>query len=128
MRNRCRRCYCMNNNVFNNNCENKCDKDNKSIFENSCMNAVSPEMEYNNNCSCGFDDDYNDNVFPENPMLAQSYVPIQTMDEVFKPCYGLKKGTIFPKLVSPYEPGDSMKQIKYLEKTNSIGEGCNKCQ
>ena len=43
-------------------------------------------------------------------------------------CTGLKNGTIFPELVSPYMPGDSMKQIKYLEKTNIIGKGCNQCQ
>ena len=61
-------------------------------------------------------------------MLAQSYVPIQFMNETFKPCVGLKHGTIFPELVSPYEPGDSMRQIKYLEKTNTIGKGCNQCQ
>ena len=64
-------------------------------------------------------------VFPDNPMLAQSYVPIQFMSETFKPCTGLKHGTLFPELVSPYSPGDSMKQISYLEKTNTIGEGCN---
>ena len=85
------------------------------------------ETEYNQNCSCGFDDEES-NVFPEYPSLAQSYVPIQTMDKTFKPCIGLKNGTIFPELVSPYFPGDSMKEIKYLEATNAIGEGCNKCQ
>ena len=65
-------------------------------------------------------------VFPDNPMLAQSYVPIQFMNETFKPCVGLKHGTIFPELVSPYKPCDSMRQIDFIEKTNSIGEGCNK--
>ena len=33
-------------------------------------------------------DDYED-VFPSNPMLAQSYVPWQTMNETFKPCQAL---------------------------------------
>ena len=65
-------------------------------------------------------------LFPDNPMLAQSYVPIQFMNETFKPCVGLKHGTIFPELVSPYKPCDSMRQIDFIEKTNSIGEGCNK--
>lgn len=69
---------------------------------------------------------YNDsNVFPENPMYAQSYVPWQTMDKTFVPPVGLKMGTIFPELVSPYMPGDSMKQIEYLKKCNKIGEGCS---
>ena len=68
------------------------------------------------------------NVFPENPMLAQSYVPIQYIDKTFVPCAGLKMGTIFPELVSPYYPGQSMEEIKYLEESNKIGKGCNKCQ
>ena len=123
MRNRWRKCCCINNNMQNMNLT-----DNLSILEKACNNIVSPTEDYNSNCSCGFDDDYDDNVFPENPNLAQSYVPIQTMNETFKPCVGLKHGSLFPELVSPYMPGDSMKQIKYLEKTNSIGEGCNKCQ
>jgi len=50
------------------------------------------------------------------------------MDKTFKPCVGLKMGTIFPELVSPYMPGQSMKEIEYLEETNKIGEGCNSCQ
>ncbi len=77
-------------------------------------------------CKCGFEE--KDNVFPENPMLGQSYVPIQYMDKTFKPCVGLKMGTIFPELVSPYMPGQSMNEIKYLSATNTIKEGCNKCQ
>ena len=77
-------------------------------------------------CSCGFDESMN--VFPENPSLGQSYVPIQYMDRTFKPCVGLKMGTIFPELVSPYSPGQSMEEIKYIEMTNTIGKGCNKCQ
>ena len=64
MRNRCRRYSCMNNNMQN------MDKTaSQGMMENICDNIVSPATEYNNNCSCGFDDDYNDNVFPENPML-----------------------------------------------------------
>ena len=70
---------------------------------------------------------YNENnVFPENPMLAQSYVPWQTMGRTFAPKDGLKMGTIFPELVSPYMPGDSMKQIEYLKMSNKMKEGCNK--
>ena len=50
------------------------------------------------------------------------------MNETFKPCVGLKCGTIFPELVSPYAPLDSMKDIAHIERTNVIREGCNKCQ
>ena len=83
---------------------------------------------YNNmydECECGFDEEYS--VFPENPMLAQSYVPYQYMDKTFKPNVGLKMGTIFPELVSPYMPCQSMRVNEYLEATNKVGEGCNKC-
>ncbi len=78
----------------------------------------------NNNCGCGFDEE--ESVFPSNPMLAQSYVPFQKMDKTFTPCCGLKMGTIFPELVSPYAPGQSMAEINYLKNTNEIGEGCNR--
>ena len=64
-------------------------------------------------------------VFPRNPELGQSYVPIQYMDKTFKPEVGLKLGTIFPELVRPYSPLQSMREIKYLEKTNSAREGYN---
>lgn len=105
---------------------NNCDEHyNDNVFEKSCNDIPNCNYENINNCMCGFDED--ENVFPSNPMLAQSYVPWQTMNKTFIPCVGLKMGTIFPELVSPYMPGDSMKQIKYIENTNSIGEGCNKC-
>lgn len=77
----------------------------------------------NSNCGCGFNEEIN--LFPNNPMLAQSYVPIQYMDKTFVPCCGLKMGTIFPELVSPYRAGQSMQEIDYLRARNEIGEGCN---
>ena len=76
-------------------------------------------------CGCGFDEE--ESVFPTNPMLAQSYVPWQTMDKTFKPCVGLKMGTIFPELVSPYVPCQDIEEMEYIKQTNLIGEGCNKC-
>ena len=119
MRNcRCRRCCCMNN---NSQCHNKDD------LETMCNNTCScPEMNYNNDCECGFEEEEMD-VFPSNPMLAQSYVPFQYMEDTFRPCVGLDNGTIFPELVSPYMPGQSMAEIEYLKRRNTIGEGCNKC-
>ena len=48
--------------------------------------------------------------------LAQSYVPWQVMGETFNPEVGLKMGTIFPELVSPYSPGDSQRVMEYLSK------------
>lgn len=115
---RYQKCYCMNNN-----CDNDMQND---VLETACqnINQCNNDM-YNENCSCGFNDEYN-SVFPEDPMLAQSYVPIQYMDKTFKPDVGLKMGTIFPELVSPYRPCQSMEVNRYLEATNKIGEGCNK--
>ena len=118
---RCRRCCCMNNNYYN---QSNCNCNNEGKLETSCNNTCSPCQNYNDDCSCGFDDD-EVNVFPTNPMLAQSYVPFQYMEDTYKPCVGLDNGTIFPELVSPYMPGDSMKQIAYIANTNTIGEGCN---
>ena len=113
-----RRNCCMNNEYNNTNCETE-----NQIMEQSCNNVVSYEN-HASECECGFDEEYN--VFPENPMLAQSYVPMQYMDKTFKPCVGLKMGTIFPELVSPYEPCQSMRTNEFIAATNKIGEGCNR--
>ena len=120
MYNRFNRCNCMS---YNNNqvLEDVCD-DVSNNNNNCCCNMDDCYMN-DYNCSCGFDEA--DNVFPLNPMLAQSYVPIQTLDKTFTPCCGLKNGTIFPELVNPYEPCQNMKFNEYLIRRNQIGEGCN---
>ena len=89
---------------------------------NSCRRN---NMVNTNSCSCGFDEEPVSNMFPSNPMLGQSYVPLQEMNRTFTPCCGLKMGTIFPELVSPYMPGQSMAENDYLRRNNEIGEGCN---
>lgn len=91
---------------------------------NSCGCGCNNMMN-SNSCACGFDEEPVSNMFPSNPMLGQSYVPLQEMDRTFTPCCGLKMGTIFPELVSPYMPGQSMAENDYLRRTNEIGEGCN---
>lgn len=115
MNRRYRRCQCMNN--MNNYSQD--------VIEEKCLNTCNCNDNHKDDCECGFEEEYD--VFPANPMLAQSYVPFQDMDKVFKPCVGLKNGTIFPELVSPYRPGQSMEEIAFIENTNKIGEGCNKC-
>ncbi len=112
----CSSCNCQCNN-------NQCDDKDEDIIADTCE-CVQNVMDTNDSCECGFDE--GNNVFPANPMYAQSYVPWQTMDKTFIPCVGLKMGTIFPELVSPYMPGQSMEEIEYIRKTNKIGEGCNK--
>ena len=110
-----RKCYCINNNQ---NCQ-----DNSNVIETSCSNNFTNcnELNFNENCECGFDENPEMDVFPSDPMLAQSYVPIQYMDKTFKPCVGLNHGTIYPELVSPYKPGQSLEEIEYLK----MKKGCS---
>ena len=111
---RSRKCCCLNNPG----------NQDHNQYETLCNNvAGDTDNSYNCNCSCGFDEE--DNGFPTNPMYAQSYVPVQVMDNTFMPCSGMHKGTIFPELVSEYCPGQSMAQIQYLRDTNPIKGGCN---
>ena len=44
----------------------------------------------NKSCECGFD--HEESVFPENPVLGQSYVPIQKINKTFVPCVRIKNG------------------------------------
>ena len=101
----------------------KCNNKEQDIMDDTCedvKNTIDPK----DMCECGFDEE--DKTFPSNPMFAQSYVPWQTMNKTFMPCVGLKMGTIFPELVSPYMPGQSMEEIEFIRNANAIGEGCNK--
>ena len=91
-------------------------------FQEECSDVANYNNMYDD-CACGFDEEYNH--FPENPMLAQSYVPFQRMDKTFIPSVGLKMGTIFPELVSPYMPGQSMREIEFIRNTNQVKKGCN---
>lgn len=126
----CGRCGCnmMNNyNMQNEALETVCDDvpamgriNDSNSCNTCCMDSCN-----NDNCACGFNEE--ESYFPDNPMLAQSYVPIQYMTNTFTPCCGLKNGTIFPELVSSYYPGQSMNDIEYLRRRNEIGKGCNEC-
>ncbi len=125
MYNRYRKCCCCNDNCNNQVIETACNGIGTTAEYSDMPTCCGCNGGYDNtsSCSCGFDEGMN--VFPENPMLAQSYVPIQYMDKTFTPLCGLKMGTIFPELVSPYSPGQSMQEINYLRSRNEIGEGCN---
>ena len=78
---RYKKCYCMNNEYNNDSCNA-----NSDIIEDQCSNvgnnmySTCNQNQYTDCCECGFDEEYN--VFPENPMLGQSYVPIQSMCRV----------------------------------------------
>lgn len=107
------------------NCYNNSNTKNDGTLEKMCDCVDNMTSYYDSSdCSCGFDEE--ESLFPSNPMFGQSYVPIQTLNKTFIPRVGLKMGTIFPELVSPYMPCQSMREIEYLEATNPVKEGCNK--
>ena len=97
-----------------------------NMLETTCNN-VSNNLSINDTdfCDCGFNE--SESLFPENPMFGQSYVPIQTLNKTFVPCIGLKMGTLFPELVLPYSPGQSIEENAFIKAMNTVKEGCNKC-
>ena len=105
-------------------CSCKQDKDKSPVLEDICDDVLSISDYTLDDCACGFDEDQS--LFPSNPMFGQSYVPNQVLNTTFMPEVALKVGTLFPELVSPYMPGQSMAEIDYLRKTNTIKEGCNR--
>lgn len=80
----------------------------RQMVQNNNTNTTNNPQE---KCQCGFS---NSSVFPTNFMFGQSYVPIQQMNETFKPECALKIGTLFPELVSPYEACQNMEENAYL--------------
>lgn len=61
------------------------------------------------------------NVFTSMPMYGHAYTPIHTINKIFTPSEGLNEGTIFPELVSPYAPLQSMAEIRYLKNYSEGG-------
>ena len=103
------------------------------LIEDTCDEASKiaeiAEKIYNNSsqdgqCSCGYDE-RDGNGLPECPVLAQAYVPIQKIDKTFCPDVGLRMGTLYPELVRPYMPNQSMMVNNFIADANEIGEGCN---
>ena len=90
---------CMNCNL-NNNCR--------------CRNYITNNI---NSCPCNRytnEDFSNNNAFPDNYLYGYAYTPNFNMERTFTPECGLENGTIFPELVSPYSPGQSIDFIEYL--------------
>ena len=106
-----RRRYCNNMQIPEKDLEDTC-----SCVEN---NIYAEE----NECACGFDEE--ENLFPSSPQFGQSYVPYQFMSRTFIPSVGLENGTIFPELVSPYEPCQSVAENTFISNNNEIKGGCN---
>lgn len=61
-------------------------------------------------------------VMPNNPMLANAYVPYQYLEDTFCPMESLDNGTTFPELVSPYSKNQSQCLINYLYQTETCEE------
>ena len=97
----CRRnSRCMNYNS-NNNC--RCRTCNNNTSSNTCgCNRYANETSSNNS------------AFPENYLYGNAYTPNFCMGKTYTPECGLSNGTIFPELVSPYSPGQSIDFIEYL--------------
>ena len=53
-------------------------------------------------------------VFPDNYLYGHAYTPNQIMNNTYTPRIGLQNGSIFPELVMPYSPGQSMDFINFL--------------
>ena len=89
---------------------------------NSCslcsrnVSQTCPYMNSNNSSNTS-------NPFPSNYLYGHAYTPNQRMNELFDPQTGLSCGSMYPELVSPYSPGDSMAFIEYLKTTDRNG-GC----
>lgn len=107
---------------YKRNC-NDCQDDDSSMYENSCMcnnDSCSMMLENNMMASCGFNQEIS--MFPSNAMYGNSYVKNQIMNKVYTPEIALKMGTMFPELVSPYSPCDSMRVINFLKSSNNVRE------
>ena len=97
----------------------------EDVYDDICDDVMpTVDCHCEDECACGFDEE--ESLFPSNPMLGQSYVPRQILNKTFTPEVGLRMGTIFPELVSPYMPCQSIDEIEYIRKTNKIKEGCNR--
>ncbi len=90
---------------------------------NSCSMNCNTQNNYRNNCNCRNHNynmyhqnnvSQNNNVFPENYLYGYAYTPIQYMNRTLTPEAGLENGSLFPELVSPYTPGQSIDFIEYL--------------
>lgn len=104
-------------------CTKRSCMNNTEINQYEDVENLQDSIDIYDSCECGFSD--YDGMFPTNPTFGQAYVPIQYMDKTFKPAIGLEMGTIFPELVSPYTPCQSMEEIEYLRTINPKGV-CNK--
>ncbi len=103
----CSKCSCSNNSC--NSCRN-----NFNAFNNSASSFNG----YNGLNGGG----YSSSNFSNSGMsYGNAYVPNQTLNTVFSPMEGLSNGTMFPELVRPYCPGQSLEIMNYLKYSDRGG-------
>ena len=102
-------------------CNCRCNSRNMNYNSNNSSNNTCRCRNCNtntsNSCACNMyttNTSQNNAVFPENYLYGHAYTPNQCMGTTFTPEIGLQNGTIFPELVSPYSPGQSIDFIEYL--------------
>lgn len=113
--------------MYNCNCRRNCNSNRYSNYRNSSCNSCVSNYSNRRRCCCNseiYENICNNSnstpAFPENYLYGHAYTPVQTMENVFVPEVGLKNGTIFPELVSHYEPGQSMDFINYLKEDGGV--------
>ena len=103
------------------NCRHRCNSNYN--YQNYMMNSYNMYSQNNSGCSC-MNSNNNSNPFPTNYLYGHAYTPNQELRDIFDPQTGLENGSMFPELVSPYYPGQSMEFIEYLKTTGRNG-GCD---
>lgn len=103
-------------------CSNRCMCSDSNNNANNYSNMASSSYNsYNNSLgNSGFSSTNYNNTSMN---YGNAYVPYQPFTNVFSPANGLANGTMFPELVSPYCPNQSLEIMNYL-KYNSTGGGC----
>lgn len=109
------------------NCNRRCNSNcgcNRNCNCNSRRTCCRRNMMNNNSCVYAniCNNTNNRSAFPDNYLYGHAYTPNQTMNKTFTPEVGLEHGTIFPELVSPYYPGQSMDFINYLRNGGNANE------
>jgi hypothetical protein len=92
------------------------------MCSNRCNNFITTNS-FNNNFEDGAtglntSDLANSYAMPINMRYGNSYVPVQVFRSVYSPATGLANGTMFPELVRPYMPNQSLAEMEYLRNYN----------
>ena len=95
-------------------CNCRCNSRNRTCNSNCQYRNNNYNNSNTNNCNSCMNNNFRTNAFPENYLYGYAYTPNHCMNKTFCPEEGLHQGSIFPELVSPYSPGQSIDFIEYL--------------